>query len=141
MERTVTIGAPSLSWEDAHALLESAFKSCTYPLAVTVRNCMPAPACFPEVDGFSLDHVAAGTGVEKQVTVRDYATLQRLGSNIEQICELGRYQAGIRLTAEVPDSAEESASAEEAGPAVQEGKTDAVAPATKRTAKNRKEAK
>lgn len=104
-EKTLTIGAPSLTGEDVHAEVKELFEAAKYPLTVTFTNSMPCAACFPEVDGLYLKHVAAADGQSRALAVPDYDTLQRVSSSIAQIAELNHYNPAMTLAATVEDPA------------------------------------
>lgn len=104
-EKTLTIGAPSLTGEDVHAKVKELFEAAKYPLTVTFTNSMPCAACFPEVDGLYLKHVAATDGQSRALAVPDYDTLQRVSSSIAQIAELNHYNPAMTLAATVEDPA------------------------------------
>ena len=123
-EKTFRIGAPSLAGEDATI---KSFAAEKFPLKAHVKNLMPCAACFPEIEGFHLKHVAAPSGQEKDLTITDHAALCRVASSIRQICALNGYAAGIEFRISLPDAptpeAKEPAPADDAAAAA---KTKAV---------------
>ena len=103
-QKTVNLGAPSLTGKDVSQLVSGAFASAKYPLRVTVKNHLPRDVVFPEIPGLHLRHVAHATDSEKTVTIADYASLQRVASSIGQVAELNNHALAVTISANVPDA-------------------------------------
>jgi len=99
MTHTVTLGAPSLTGEDANLLVSALFADAVYPLTVSVQNHMPRDVVFPEVGGLFLRHVANAKDSQATVTIADHDQFQRLASSVAQIAELNGYGQALTLTA------------------------------------------
>jgi len=99
MTHTVTLGAPSLTGEDANLLVSALFADAAYPLTVIVQNHMPRDVVFPEVGGLFLRHVANVKDSQATVTIADHDQFQRLASSVAQIAELNGYAQALTLTA------------------------------------------
>jgi len=100
MTQSLTLGAPSLTGEDANLLVSALFADATYPLTVQVQNHMPRDVVFPEVSGLFLRHVANAAGSQMTVMIADHDQFQRLASSVAQIAELNGYAQALTLTAE-----------------------------------------
>lgn len=108
---TVKIGAPSLAGKDCTEDIKAAFEKSSYPLSVKVKNLMPRDACFPEVEGLWLTHVANPTKSEKTLEIKDYALFARLASSVSQVAEINNFNPAMEFTAdgtEIEEDNEES---------------------------------
>ena len=108
---TVKIGAPSLAGKDCTEDIKAAFEKSSYPLSVKVKNLMPRDACFPEVEGLWLTHVANLTKSEKTLEIKDYALFARLASSVSQVAEINNFNPAMEFTAdgtEIEEDNEES---------------------------------
>jgi len=99
MTHTVTLGAPSLTGEDANLLVSALFADAAYPLTVTVKNHMPRDVVFPEVNGLFLRHVANAADSQATVVIADHDQFQRLASSVAQIAELNIYTQALTISA------------------------------------------
>ena len=97
---TVKIGAPSLAGKDCTEDIKAAFEKSSYPLSVKVKNLMPRDACFPEVEGLWLTHVANPTKSEKTLEIKDYALFARLASSVSQVAEINNFNPAMEFTAD-----------------------------------------
>jgi len=142
MSHTVTLGAPSLTGEDANLLVSALFADATYPLTVTVQNHMPRDVVFPEVGGLFLRHVANAAGSQATVTIADHDQFQRLASSVAQIAELNGYAQALTISAASgasnPEPESPEAPKEPAAPQVPETPEAAENPAPKTTGKRGK---
>lgn len=102
MTKKVVIGAPSRTGKDANSLVAEAFGEAKFPLQIFVRNHLPRPVVFPEIEGLHLAHVAAKEGTRKEVTVKSLDLFHRVVSSIEQVAELNDHAKAITIA----DSAE-----------------------------------
>lgn len=102
MTKKVVIGAPSRTGKDANSLVAEAFGEAEFPLQIFVRNHLPRPVVFPEIEGLHLAHVAAKEGTRKAVTIKSLDLFHRVASSIEQVAELNDHAKAITIA----DSAE-----------------------------------
>jgi len=98
MTHTVTLGAPSLTGEDANLLVSALFADATYPLTVVIQNHMPRDVVFPEVGGLFLRHVANTADSQATVIIADHDQFQRLASSVAQIAELNGYAQALTIS-------------------------------------------
>jgi len=99
MTHTVTLGAPSLTGEDANLLVSALFADAAYPLTVSVQNHMPRDVVFPEVGGLFLRHVANAKDSQATVVIADHDQFQRLASSVAQIADLNGYAQALTISA------------------------------------------
>lgn len=137
---TVTIGAPSLAGKDCTEDVKKAFEKSSYPLTVKVKNLMPRDACFPEVDGLFMMHVANPEKSEKTVEIKDYDLFARLASSASQIAENNDFNPAVQFTAEgteIDDGDDEEEEALVGKAKVGESVTAAASVKTTRVAKKK----
>lgn len=112
----VVIGAPERTGKDANSLIAEAFGESQFPLKVFVRNHMPRPVVFPEVDGLHLAHVSAKDGNTKEVTIKSMDLFHRVASSIEQIAALNDHAKAITIADSEEDLLEDEPAAPAAAP-------------------------
>lgn len=69
-----------------------------FPLVVTVANKMPRRVTFPELQGLLLGHVAGLPELHtKAATFRDADQLHRFVTDVQALCELNKFVAGVTV--------------------------------------------
>lgn len=100
---------PGVFNSDVEALCEGK----EYPFSVWVTNNTPTPIVEAELHAVMVPH---GT---VEVTVRDFAQLQRSASNFEQLCFINGWVDGVSISDTAPVADEEQAP--DADPSSQDG--------------------
>lgn len=72
-----------------------------FPLPVTVTNQMPRRVTFPELQGLTLAHVAGLPELTTQpATFRNADQLHRFATDVQALCELNGFAAGVTVQAD-----------------------------------------
>lgn len=96
MASTLHLGASSLTGKSVNALVEEAFGTSEFPLALRLTNNTPRNLVFPDIR-VELKPNFSAPGNQIDVTFKDHAQLTRFASDVDSLSELNQWSEAMAL--------------------------------------------
>ena len=98
MASTLHLGASSLTGKSVNALVEEAFGTSEFPLALRLTNNTPRNLVFPDIRAELKPNFRAPDN-QVEVTFKDHAQLTRFASDVDSLSELNQWTDAMALDA------------------------------------------